>query len=198
MRAGHLAVPRAQGKQTRTPGGGTASPDPDPSHRPRSHRPGRAAPAHHVPESAARPRRKSKGARRPGQRGPPVESPGQWELKGCSGPRNSERGGGEPRPRAQARGCAAVHPLPTRRRTGPRPRHTPSSLARAVRWCDGRQGLGGRGAEGQKETVVSARPPGRPHSAYPPRPHDPGTRQQRLQVTTTGLRDCPRPGWLQS
>ena len=61
MRVGHLAVPQAQGKQTRTPDGGTACPDPDASHRPRRHRPGRAAPAHHVPGSGARRRRRARG-----------------------------------------------------------------------------------------------------------------------------------------
>lgn len=53
MRAEHLAVPRAQGKQTRTPGGGTACPDPDPSHRRRSHRPGRGAPGLHTTSRGA-------------------------------------------------------------------------------------------------------------------------------------------------
>ena len=79
MRVGHLAVPQAQGKQTRTPDGGTACPDPDPSHRPRRHRPGR--PCAPRPGERGEAAKKSKGARRLGQRGPPVEPPRQWELK---------------------------------------------------------------------------------------------------------------------
>lgn len=86
----------------------------------------------------------SMGAEERGARGPGIPSAGAG-----SGARQRRRDGARP-----------PVPLPARRRTGPRPRHTLSSLARGVRWCDGRQGLGGRGRKARRKRRL--RPPARP------------------------------------
>lgn len=191
MRVGHLAVPQAQGKQTRTPDGGTACPDPDPSHRPRRHRPGR--PCAPRPGERGEAAKKSKGARRLGQRGPPVEPPRQWELKkGVLGAQEFRaRGGrGVRRPMAQARRCAAARPAPrAQAHWSASPPHPVVARARRPLMRRPPRPRGPRGGR-PEGNAVSVRPPGHPCSPYPPRPYDPGTRQRRFQATATGLRDC--------
>lgn len=174
MRVGHLAVPQAQGKQTRTPDGGTACPDPDPSHRPRRHRPGR--PCAPRPGERGEAAKKSKGARRLGQRGPPVEPPRQWELKkGVLGAQEFRARGGS--------GAGALVRVPATPCRRSRAASVDATTAKA-------SGAAGRKARRKRRLRPPARPPllAIPTSAVRPRdssaevPGD-GNRAPRLLLT---------------
>lgn len=169
----HLWPSRESQEQTRTPGGGTACPDPDPSHRPRSPPPGRGAPGLRTTSRGPGEAARSKGPVARGLRRSSVEPLSQWELKKgvLSAQEFRARGGGAARPTAQARRCAAARPAP--RAQAHWAASPPPVVARArCPLCDGRQGLGGRGRKARN--AVSARPARPPPLATPTSAVGPG------------------------
>lgn len=198
MRVGHLAVPQAQGKQTRTPDGGTACPDPDASHRPRRHRPGRAAP---------RLRTTSRGAGRGGEEEQGGPSPGATrssggtagsmgvEERGARGPGIPSAGAGRAAPNGAGATVRGRPPRSPRAGALVRVPATPCRRSRAASvdaTTAKASGAAGRKARRKRRLRPPARPPllATPTSAVRPRDSSaavPGDGNRALRLLLTRL-----------